>query len=241
MEPPVGRQDRVQPRRDGEHDQHAEEASPGNGHALICVGPDDVGDPPIPVIEAYEREIATEVRQRLGPRAGLINPIVGTVFPNFSLLRGTSRTFRVWQPRGPEKTEVRSFVFMDKAAPPEVKRAIRQAGIRGFSPSGSFEQDDMDNWQEYTQTCRGVMSRRMPLNTQMGLGHDRFDPALGAWVSDSGSVKATTVSSSPLVRVDGGSRLGCACPHDHEGSEVCLTRIRSAAWNSFSTGRLGGG
>jgi hypothetical protein len=146
-------------------------ASPGNGHALICVGPDDVGDPPMPVIEAYEPDIATEVRQRLGPRAGLINPIVGRVFPNFSLLCGTPRTFRVWQPRGPEKTEVRSFVFMDKAAPPEVKRAIRQASIRGFSPSGSFDQDDMDNSQECTQTCRGVMSRRMPLNTGMGLGH----------------------------------------------------------------------
>jgi hypothetical protein len=24
----------------------------------------------------------------------------------------------------------------------------------------------------------------MKLNTQMGLGHDHFDPALGAWVSD---------------------------------------------------------
>ncbi len=24
----------------------------------------------------------------------------------------------------------------------------------------------------------------MPLNTEMGLGHDRFDPTLGAWVSD---------------------------------------------------------
>ena len=30
--------------------------SPGNGHALICVGPDDVGDPPMPEIEAYERD-----------------------------------------------------------------------------------------------------------------------------------------------------------------------------------------
>lgn len=159
-------------------------ASPGNGHALICVGPDDVGDPPMPEIEAYEKQIAASVRQRLGPRANLINPIVGTVFPNFSLLRGTSRTFRVWQPRGPEKTEIRSFVFADKTSPPEVKRAIRQAGVRGFSPSGSFEQDDMDNWQECTQTCRGVVSRRMPINNRMGLGRDRFDPDLGAWVSD---------------------------------------------------------
>jgi phenylpropionate dioxygenase-like ring-hydroxylating dioxygenase large terminal subunit len=158
--------------------------SPGNGHVLICVGPDDLADPPMPEIEAYEREIAGEVRERLGPRANLINPVAGTVFPNFSLLHGTSRTFRVWQPRGPDKTEIRSFVFMDAAAPPEVKQAIRLAGIRGFSPSGSFEQDDMDNWQECTQTCRGVVSRRMPLDNRMGLGHDRFDPALGAWVSD---------------------------------------------------------
>ena len=60
----------------------------------------------MPEIQAYEREIRPEVNRRLGPRAALINPIVGTVFPNFSLLRGTSRTFRVWHPRGPDKTEV---------------------------------------------------------------------------------------------------------------------------------------
>ena len=29
----------------------------------------------------------------------------------------------------------------------------------GFSPSGTFEQDDMDNWQECTRTCRGVVTR----------------------------------------------------------------------------------
>ena len=28
------------------------------------------------------------------------------------------------------------------------------------------------------------MARQMPLNTQMGLGHDRFDPALGGWASE---------------------------------------------------------
>ena len=26
----------------------------------------------------------------------------------------------------------------------------------------------------------------MPINNQMGLGHERFDAALGAWASDSG-------------------------------------------------------
>src|SRR5260370_14884648 len=158
---------------------HGTMVSPGNGHISICVGPDDIGDPPTPEILAYEQQIRPEVNKRLGPRSALVNPIVATVFPNFSLLRATSRTFRVWHPRGPGKTEVWSWVFIDKAAPDHIKKAIRLAGVRGFSPAGTFEQDDMDNWQECTHTCRGVVARRMPLNTQMGLGHDRFDPALG--------------------------------------------------------------
>ena len=160
--------------------------SPGNGHVLICIGPDSFGDAPMPAIQDYERNIRPEVHRRLGPRAALTNPIVGTVFPNFSLLRGTSRTMRVWHPRGPEKTEIWSWVFVDKAAPPDVKEAFRLSGVRGFSPSGTFEQDDMENWQECTRTCRGVVGRRMPINNQMGLGHELFDAALGAWASDSG-------------------------------------------------------
>jgi 3-phenylpropionate/trans-cinnamate dioxygenase alpha subunit len=158
--------------------------SPGPGHILICVGPDDIGDPPMPEILDYEKLIKPEVEARLGARSRLINPIVGTMFPNFSMLRATSRTFRVWHPRGPDKTEVWSWAFVDKAAPPEVKKAIRLAAVRGFSPSGTFEQDDMDNWQECTQTSRGAVSRRIPLNQQMGLGHERFDPGLGGWASD---------------------------------------------------------
>ena len=129
--------------------------SPGNGHVVICFGPNDVCDPPVPEILDYEQQIRPEVERRLGPRSGLVTPIVGTMFPNFSMLRATSRTFRVWHPRGPEKTEVWSWIYTDKAAPPHVKEAIRLAGIRGFSPAGTFEQDDMDNWQECTLTCRG--------------------------------------------------------------------------------------
>jgi phenylpropionate dioxygenase-like ring-hydroxylating dioxygenase large terminal subunit len=158
--------------------------SPGNGHVLICFGPDDVGDPPMPEILEYEKQIRPEVDRRLGSRARLVNPIVGTMFPNFSMLRATSRTFRVWHPRGPDKTEVWSWVYVDKAAPPHVKEAMRVAGVRGFSPSGTFEQDDMDNWQECTRTCRGAVSRQLSLNTQMGLGHERFDEDLQGWASD---------------------------------------------------------
>jgi hypothetical protein len=53
-----------------------------------------------------------------------------------------------------------------------------------FGPSGTFEQDDMDNWQGCTQTGRGAVARRHMLSYEMGLGHERFDDDLQAWVSD---------------------------------------------------------
>jgi phenylpropionate dioxygenase-like ring-hydroxylating dioxygenase large terminal subunit len=59
--------------------------SPGNGHVLICVGPEDSSDPPVPALQAYERAIRPEVERRLGPRCRLINPIVGTVSRIFRL------------------------------------------------------------------------------------------------------------------------------------------------------------
>ena len=158
--------------------------SPGNGHVCISVAPGVIPDPPLPAIKEYEERIAADVAKRLGPKSSLVNPIVGTVFPNFSFLRGSSRSFRVWQPKGSDKIEIWSWIFVDKAAPDEVKEATRLAGARGFSPSGTFEQDDMDNWQQCTQTSRGVMARRRQLNYQMGLGREKYDEELGAWASD---------------------------------------------------------
>ena len=158
--------------------------SPGNGHGIIALGPEDSAEAPVPEILAYEEAIRPEVARRLGPRSGLINPIVGTMFPNFSFLRASAHTFRVWHPRGPAKIEIWSWVYVDQAAPLALKEAFRLAGLRSFSPAGTFEQDDMDNWQECTQTCRGVVSRRQQLNYAMGRGHEGFNEALRAWASD---------------------------------------------------------
>jgi hypothetical protein len=65
-----------------------------------------------------------------------------------------------------------------------VKEEIRRAGVHVFSPSGTFEQDDMDNWEQCTKTCHGVVSQRHMLNTQMGLGHEGFSKYLEAFASD---------------------------------------------------------
>ncbi|HQT71045.1 MAG TPA: RHO alpha subunit C-terminal catalytic domain-containing protein [Thiobacillus sp.] len=153
----------------------------GNGHCVMARQADDTSDSP--EVVAYEKEVRGEVRQRLGSRIDLVRPAVGTVFPNFSFNRGTAQSIRVWHPRGPDRIEIWSWVFVDKLAPPKVKEAIRLGSLRSFGPAGTFEQDDIDNWQECTQTARGVVSRRYQLNMQMGLGQDRFDEDLKASTS----------------------------------------------------------
>lgn len=159
-------------------------ASFGNGHVMICIGPDDADGSPTPAITAYEAQIRAEAEQRLGPRWKLVKPVAGTTFPNLSVLRGGARTIRVWHPRGPDKTEVWSFAYTDKAAPPHIKEAIRLDAMRSFGVAGALEQDDMDNWEQCTSTCHGVVSQQYPLNTQMGLGHERYREDLRAWASD---------------------------------------------------------
>jgi 3-phenylpropionate/trans-cinnamate dioxygenase alpha subunit len=83
----------------------------------------------------------------------------------------------VWHPLGPDRTEVWVYTIVDREAPPDVKRLIRQAAQRHFSPAGMFEQDDMDNWELSTKAAAGMISRNYPLNYTMGLGHEE-------WVED---------------------------------------------------------
>ncbi len=158
--------------------------SPGGGHCVITLGAGAIAEAPDPELLAYEQETRPETVNRLGPRAEQVSPIVATVFPNLSIIRSTSHSFRVWHPKGPGEIEIWAWIFVDKEAPPSVKEALRLNGLRGFGPSGTFEQDDMDNWQECTHTSRGVVSRRFDLNMQMGLGHEQYRPDLGGWASD---------------------------------------------------------
>ena len=119
-----------------------------------------------------KRVSVPEVEERLGPRRSLVNPIVGTIFPNFSFLRTTSRSMRVWQPRGPTRSKSGRGLTWTRRPLPDVREAVRLGGVYGFSPSGTFEQDDMDNWQQCTQTAQGLISRGLALNIGMGLGHE---------------------------------------------------------------------
>jgi 3-phenylpropionate/trans-cinnamate dioxygenase alpha subunit len=59
-----------------------------------------------------------------------------------------------------------------------VKDYLRLSYLRRFSPGGTWEQDDAENFHQCTAASRGWVTRQFPLNFQMGLGHERPIPPL---------------------------------------------------------------
>jgi 3-phenylpropionate/trans-cinnamate dioxygenase subunit alpha len=142
-----------------------------HGHILNAwIAPPDGGPwyaQPDDEIVDYMKQHAAEIERRLGSiRARQITPSAGTVFPNLSV-HWLTRTIRVWQPRGPDKMEIWSWAIVDKAASAEIKERMRFVSQYRFSPTGVFEQDDMDNWAQVTSAAKSLIGRRYPANYQM--------------------------------------------------------------------------
>jgi hypothetical protein len=74
--------------------------------------------------------------------------------------------------------EVWSWAIVDKAAPPKIKDVMRFVSQYRFSPTGVFEQDDMDNWVQVTGAARSVIGRRFPANYQMGVSEEITETSL---------------------------------------------------------------
>lgn len=119
-------------------------------------------------IAQYVMQQRPLIERRLGPeRAKMIGAIASvSMFPNFSFLPGIN-TFRVWQPKGPDKTEIWAWALVNKNAPEEVKQDIRRFAMRSFSPSGMLEMDDGENWESATRANKGVVTRRQKLHYAM--------------------------------------------------------------------------
>lgn len=125
-----------------------------------------------PVLKAYEAEAAREIHDRLGEGRETLRPLVGTLFPNLSV-DGRTRSLHVWQPRGPLRTEVNTYCLVDRAAPVEVKDAMRRNCVFHFGPAGMQSQEDVGPWQSITKIAKTMLAERYPLNLQMGLGRER--------------------------------------------------------------------
>lgn len=114
--------------------------------------------------EAWRRRV-----EALGSKAGTA-PVLGTVFPNMSFHTQQPRTILVAHPRGVNSTEMWRVYFVDKDAPPEVKRYLRKYYTRYSGPAGMTEQDDMENWCYATAAARGPIARQHAFNYKSGLG-----------------------------------------------------------------------
>lgn len=127
--------------------------------------------PPEPAPEYLGGVAVEQMRKRLGDtRTDHMGSLVFTVFPNLSLHRG-ARYLRIWQPRGPNKTEVWHYMILDKNMPDDVKAAVARGNSYSFTASGMLEQDDSENVALcHRGTSEGTISRRTRLNMQMGLG-----------------------------------------------------------------------
>ncbi len=127
---------------------------------------------PLATIGAYEDSVASEAEARLGAdRARSFLPLVATLFPNLSFDWRT-RSLHVWQPRGPGKTEINTYCFVDRDAPEAVKDALRKQCQLHFGPAGLRAQDQVGPWISLTERAGHMLAQRAPLNLQMGLGHE---------------------------------------------------------------------
>ncbi len=115
---------------------------------------------------------------------------IGAIFPNLMFMdTARFRSFRVFQPRGPDKVDIYAWCAVDKAMPEELKEVVRQQYSLSFGPAGLFEQDDGDVWASIQDGVSGYIGSREWLNFEMGLGQerpakDRFGPDFPGTTSD---------------------------------------------------------
>jgi nitrite reductase/ring-hydroxylating ferredoxin subunit len=162
-----------------------------HGHLVVtdrahCIGL--VGPPPgipLPPYLGLPEEMFPEIERNLEPsQAGILrgsNFIHGNLFPNLSLLNvmlgrdlkhppTPFLTLRIWEPTGPTTMRVSSWFLVEKTAPPSYRQASYETYVRTFGPSGTFEQDDMENWVECTRANKGRVAQRFGLHHGMGIG-----------------------------------------------------------------------
>ena len=145
-----------------------------NGHSITFREVDDstprymhgVSTETQAAFQKYYEDTLPEVEKRLGHfRANKVQLGNHSIFPNGVL------GFRLALPRGPLKTEFWHFVLLEKDAPEVVKNVIRIGSQANNGAAGLFEQDDIDNWRNVTESSRSPIARRFSHELVMGRGH----------------------------------------------------------------------
>lgn len=171
----------------------------GNGHSASMAMPgitDDPGDleylgyPP-ELVAAFDFAGLSEPQRAIARR---LRTMAGTVFPNLSFLSTPLTldpgqppmplmTVRLWQPRGPARTEAWSWLLGWSGTSEAIRRRAYEVGMGTFSAAGIFEQDDSEPWQTITETAGSVAARALELdfNYAMGLPGTGIAEPVGDW------------------------------------------------------------
>jgi 3-phenylpropionate/trans-cinnamate dioxygenase subunit alpha len=155
--------------------EEGREISTGNGHGFG--GAYTVGAGP-QIRSEYTEQLRIAIERLAKERGEFVKKLIphghGAIFPNFSYSDTYSyKTFRVWHPRGPSRTEAFSYCMIDAELPEGAKMDMRKQYILQFGPSGIFEQDDAETWAQCTRATRGWIGRQQVFNHSMGLGHEK--------------------------------------------------------------------
>lgn len=168
-----------QPRRLKGYGREGFQVSPGRGSgfgARWAENYDDVVEMALPEFQEYEKARAPETHKRLGDLRGLhMAPMHASIFPNVSML-WQAGSFRVWHPRGPLLTEAWSWCFVDTVADDAHRKMVRQHELQRHGTTGTWEQDDVDNWIQSTQASKGYAGRQFMQNLSMGVDDENATP-----------------------------------------------------------------
>ncbi len=135
---------------------------------------------PPPMIESLRAALSDDQQAMLD--RGVSLPTHATLFPNLSFLNAPGAhapdqppapylTLRTWRPLGPGRTEVWSWLLIERDAPDAFRAASHRAYTLSFGPSGTLEQDDAENWSTISSAARGTFGRQLALDYAMGQNH----------------------------------------------------------------------
>jgi phenylpropionate dioxygenase-like ring-hydroxylating dioxygenase large terminal subunit len=117
------------------------------------------GDP----LQQWRLDEAVQEKMGIQVRAG---GCMTNLFPNI-FIPMAHRQICIRMPKGPTKTELWWFNFVDSAHSAELRAEQKYRSGHHFGPGGMMEQDDGENWDQSTAGARGVVTGRYPLNYQM--------------------------------------------------------------------------
>ncbi len=132
-------------------------------------GPENSPNNPLNSIRPQEWRERPQAKQALGPLIDRIPASHPQIFPNFWVTGPGLAQVSMRMPKGPMKTEIWWFTFLDKTTPEKHPGHLQQA-MRTFGPAGMLEQDDGENWGQSTRGMVGTASQRHPLNYSMNIG-----------------------------------------------------------------------